>query len=237
VTIRVIVAVFTLQGTSPAGSVLLTLGRDILLAAFFIPAGITLLFAAWEYLEFRFRYSERWKPESLPAIQPPVWQPQQPRPMFQLISGVVWIIFWTLALFVPRFSWVWGGRGVFSPSETVYAMRTAMWLLAFFWISVSRLGSTRFAAAEWRRFLRTAVVVAGLVLAIFLLRGGDLLVAGPKWDPTQAKPLATLNQMVAGVLVLASVLAGLLCVHELRRFIRKSGGRLGRDHQTADSPS
>jgi hypothetical protein len=237
VTIRVIVTIFTLQGTKPAGAVLLLLGRDILLAAFFIPAGITLLFAAWEYLEFRFRYSERWKPESLPAIQPPVWQPQQPRPMFQLISGVVWIIFWTLALFVPRFSWVWGGRGVFSPSETVYAMRPALWLLAFVWISVSRLGSTRFAAAEWRRFLRTAVVAAGLVVALVLLRGGDLLIAGPRWDPTQAKSLATLNQMVAGVLVLACILAGLLCVHELRRFIRKHGRHLGGDRQTADSPS
>jgi hypothetical protein len=154
-----------------------------------------------------------------------------------MVTGVVWIIFWTLALFVPRFSLVWGGRGAFSPSETVYAMRPALWLLAFFWISVSRLGSTRFAAAEWRRFLVTAVVAAGLVVALVLLRGGDLLVAGPRWDPTQAKSLATLNQMGAGVLVLACILAGLLCVHELRRFIRKNGRRLGRGHHTADSAS
>jgi hypothetical protein len=223
VAIRVIVAVFTLQGTATAGSVLLLLGRDIVLAAFFIPAGITLLFAAWEYLEFRFRYSERWKPESLPPIPPPAWPPKQLRPAFQIISGVVWIVFWAMALFVPRFFWVWGGRGVFSPSETVYAMRPALWLLAFFWISLSRLGYTRFATAEWRRFLRTGVVVAGLVLALFLLRGGDLLVAGPKWDPTQAKPLATLNQMVGGVLVLACILSGLLCLHEFRRFARRLG--------------
>jgi len=33
----VIVAVFTLQGTATAGTVLLHFGRDILLAAFFIP--------------------------------------------------------------------------------------------------------------------------------------------------------------------------------------------------------
>jgi hypothetical protein len=111
----------------------------------------------------------------------------------------------------------------------VYALRTAMWLLAFFWISVSRLGSTRFATAEWRRTLRTTSVVAGLVLALFLLRGGDLLVAGPNWNPTQAKSLATLNQMVAGILVLASILSVLVCVHELRRFAR----RLGRHRQTA----
>ena len=68
VTIRVIVAVFVLQGTATAGSVLPRLGRDILLAAFFIGGGVTLLFAVWEYLEFKFRYSERWKPESLPPV-------------------------------------------------------------------------------------------------------------------------------------------------------------------------
>jgi hypothetical protein len=122
---------------------------------------------------------------------------------------------------------------VFSPSETVYAMRPALWLLAFFWIFVSRLSHTRFATAEWRRFLLTVVVAAGLVLALFLLRGGDLLVAGPNWAPTQAKSLATLNQMAAGGLVLACVFSGLLCLHELRRSVR----RLGRDRQTADSAS
>ena len=145
VTVRVIVAVFTLQGTATAGSVLLLLGRDVLLAAFFIPAGVTLLFAVWEYLEFKFRYSERWKPESLPPVPAPIRPPTQPRPMAQIVGGVVWLVFWALALFVPRFFWVWGGRGVFSPSETVYAMRPALWLLAFFWISVSWLSS----ASPW----------------------------------------------------------------------------------------
>jgi hypothetical protein len=232
VAIRVIVAVFTLQGTKTAGSVLLLFGRDILLAGFFIPAGVTLLFAVYEYLEFKFRYSERWKPESLPAVPTPVWPPKQPRPVVQIIGGVVWLIFWAMAMFVPQLSWVWGGRGVFSPSETVYAMRPALWLWAFFWTSVSWL-SYRFATAEWRRTLRTTSVVAGLVLALFLLRGGDLLVAGPNWNPTQAKSLATLNQMVAGILVLASILSVLVCVHELRRFAR----RLGRNRQTADSAS
>jgi hypothetical protein len=42
VTIRVIVAVFALQGTSPAGTILLGLGRDVLLAGIIIPPGITL---------------------------------------------------------------------------------------------------------------------------------------------------------------------------------------------------
>jgi hypothetical protein len=231
VTLRVIIAVFTLQGTTPAGSVLLTMGRDVLLATFFIPAGVTLLFAVWEYLEFKFRYSERWKPESLPRV--PVWPRSHPRPVVQIIGGVVWLIFWAVALFVPQFFWVWGGRGIFSPSETVYAMRPALWLLAFLWISVSRLSYTRFAAAEWRRLLRTAVVVAGMALALFLLRGGDLLVAGQNWNPTQAKSLATLNQMVAGALVLLSIFSALVFVQELRRFAR----RVGKDRQTADSTS
>src|SRR5579863_9245549 len=66
VTVRVIIAAFQFRGTATAGSVLLRLGRDILLAGFFIAAAVTLLFAFWEYLELRFRYSQRWKPESLP---------------------------------------------------------------------------------------------------------------------------------------------------------------------------
>jgi hypothetical protein len=129
--------------------------------------------------------------------------------------------------------WVWGGRGVFSASEAVYAMRLPMWLLALGGISQSWLNYTRYAAAEWRPLLRIFVSVAGIALAVLLLRGGDLLVPGPHWDSTQAKPLATLNQMVGGVLVLACIVAGLLCVHELRGFIRKAGRRLGRDRQTA----
>ena len=229
VAIRVIVAVFVFQGTTPAGSILLYLGRDILLAGFIIPAGITLLFAVWEYLEFKFRYSDRWKPESLPPVSLPIRQPA-PRSVVKIISGLVWLIFWAMALFLPEFSWVWGGRGVFSASETVYAMRLPLWLLIFFWISQSWLRYTHFAAAEWRRFLCIAINVAGLALAIYLLRGGDLLVAGPNWDSTQAKSLATLNQMVAGVMVLACIFSGLLCLQELRRLVR----RLGSDRQTAN---
>ena len=92
--------------------------------------------------------------------------------MVHIVGGVVWLVFWALALFVPGIFWVWGGRGVFSASETVYAMRLPVWLLIAFFISQSWLTHTRFATAEWRRFLRTAVVAAGLALALFLLRGG-----------------------------------------------------------------
>jgi len=234
VTVRLIITVFEFQGTATAGSILLRLGRDILLAGFLIAVGVTLLFAVWEYLEFKFRYSQTWKPESLPPVAPPIRQAQpQRRPVVQVIRGVGWLIFWAMALFLPGMSWVWGGRGVFSPSDAVYAMRLPMWLLVLAGISQSWLNYTRFAAAEWRAFLRVGVSVAGIVLAISVLRAGDLLVAGPKWVPAESKSLATLNQMVGGVLVLACILTGLLCVHELRRFIRKSGRRLGRNHQTA----
>jgi hypothetical protein len=225
VTVRVIIAVFQFQGTATAGSILPRLGRDILLAGFFIAAGVTLLFVLWEYLEFKFRYSARWKPEKLPAVPPPLRQPQQPRPVVQIMGGAAWLIFFAMALFWPWMFWVWGGRGVFSASDAVYAMRLPIWLLALGGISQMWLNHTRFAAAEWRPFLRIALTSAGLALAIFLLREGNLLVAGPKWDPTQAKPLATLNQMAGGVLVLACILAGLRCVHELRRFIKKTGRR------------
>ncbi len=231
-TVRVIVAVFQFRGTATAGAILLRLGRDILLAGFYIAAGVTLVFALWEYLEFKFRYSARWKPERLPPVPQPIRQPQ-PRPMFQIVGGVVWLIFFALALFSPWMFWVWGGSGVFSPSDAVYAMRLPLWLLALAGISQSWLTYTRFAASEWRAFLRIALNVAGIILVISMLRAGDLLVAGPKWVPAEARPLATMNQMTGGVLVLACILAGLMCVHEVRRFIRKSGRRLDGNHQTA----
>jgi multisubunit Na+/H+ antiporter MnhC subunit len=233
VTIRLIVAVFVFQGTTPASTILLTLGRDVLLAAIIIPAGVTLLFALWEYLEFRFRYSERWAPEALGPI--PLGGPQPPkrRPMVHIISGIAWLIFWALALFSPSFFWVWGGRGVFSPSETLYAMRFPLWLLAVSWVSLSSLGYTRFTSSKWRQILGKGVIIAGVVLAIFLVSSGDLLVAGPKWIPTQAKSLATLNQMIAGVLVLACIVVGLAWLRTFIRFIRRSSNH----PRTADSTS
>jgi multisubunit Na+/H+ antiporter MnhC subunit len=221
-TIRLIIAVFAFQGTSPAGTILLRLGRDVLLAGIIIPAGVTLLFAVWEYLEFKYRYSERWKPEALAPVPPPGPQPWRPRPMFHVLRGISWLIFLALLLYSPWFFWVWGGRGVFSPSDTLYTMRFLVWLLAFFGITQSWLRYTRFAAAKWRRALSLGVVAAGIVLTIFLLRTGDLLVAGPNWTPTQAKSLATLNQMLAGVLALACIVAGLaflrMFIHIVRRW-------------------
>ncbi len=153
--------------------------------------------------------------------------------MVQIVGQVAWLIFWAAALFLPAIWWVWGGRGVFGVSDAVYAMRLPMWLLVTAGFAQSWLNYTCFAAAAWRAFLRIALHIAGIVLVIYMLHAGNLLVAGPKWDPAQAGPLATLNQMLGGILMLACIFAGLLCVHELRRYIRTGGRRLHGDRQTA----
>jgi hypothetical protein len=220
VTIRLIVAVFTLQGTSPAGTVLLALGRDVLLAALIIPAGVTLLFAVCEYVEVKFRCSERWEPEALAPILPP--GPPPPKPMVHIIGGIACLVFLALALYSPWFFWMWGARGVFSPSDALYALRFPLWLLTFVGLFQSWLGYTRFAGRKWRHVLRIIVVSAGVALAAFLLTTGDLLIAGPKWNPTQARSLATLNQMIAGVLMLACIFAGLAFVRAFIRIVRRS---------------
>jgi hypothetical protein len=220
VTIRVIVAAFQSQGTATAGSILLYLGRDILIAAFVIASGVTLLFAVWEYLEFKFRYSERWKPESLPPV--PACTPQQMRPVARLTGEIVWLLFFAGALFLPQLSWVWGGMGKFSPSDALSAMRLPIWLLALFVFAQSWLNRAHLAAAL-RPFLRMAFSIAAIALAVWLLRADTLLVPGPNWTPTQAKPLATLNQMLGGVLVLFGVVAGLVFLKELRSSLRKTG--------------
>jgi hypothetical protein len=89
--------------------------------------------------------------------------------MVQFIGQIAWLIFLALALYSPSFFWVWGGRGVFSPSDALYATRFALWFLAFVAISQSWLRYTRFAAARWRHALRIGLVVSGVALAIFLL--------------------------------------------------------------------
>src|SRR5262249_25495708 len=132
VTIRLIVVVFALQGISPVRTILLTLGRDVLLAALIIPTGITLLFAVWEYLELKFHYSERWTPEALGPVPSPGTPPPKPRLIVYIVGGIAWLLFLALALYSPWFFWVWGARGMFSPSDALYAVRFPLWLLTFF---------------------------------------------------------------------------------------------------------
>jgi hypothetical protein len=238
-TIRVIVAAFAFRGTEPAGTILRRLGRDLLVGGLYIVASVTLVYAAWEYLAFKFgpsESSERWNPESLPPVPPPIRQLRpvvQPRPLVQITGGAAWLFFFAMALFWPGMFWVWGPAGVFNPSATVYAMRLPLWLLALSGLSEMWLNHTRFATADWRPFLRMAVSIAGVALAVVLLRGGDLLLAGPKWDPAQTQALGILNLIVAGALVLACIFSGLLCVYDLLHFVR----RLDRHRQTADLAS
>ena len=183
VTIRVIVVVFALQGTSPVAMIALDFGRDVLLAGIIIPAGVTLLFAVWEYLECKFRYSENGSRRLWVRSRPPCPRPPKHRPMVQIIGGIAWLIFWALALYSPWFFWVWGGRGIFSPSEALYATRFPLWLLAFFGISQSWLVYTRFAAGKQRQVLRIGVVGAGVALAIFLLQTGGSVGRGSELGP------------------------------------------------------
>jgi hypothetical protein len=227
----VIVAVFEFQGAGSASSILLRFGRDVLVAGFVIGAGVTLLFAAWERREFKFRYSEKWRPESLPPVPQPRSSPQ--RPAVHILGGMALILFWGMAMSLPALYWVWGGRGVFSASAELYEMRLPLWLLTMFAISQTWLKYTRFAAAEWRRFLRIATNVAAVVIVVLLLRTGDLLVPGPNWDPSEGKSLTTLNQMLSGSLVLVCIWSALGSVAELRRTVRGPGGHC----QTAGSVS
>jgi hypothetical protein len=224
-TVRVIVAVFAFQGTAAAGSILLNLSRDIMLVGFFIAAGVTAVFAAWEYLE------------SLAPVPPPMPQPPQPRPAVQIIGGIAGLFFLAMALFWPAMFWVWGLKGTFSPSATVLAVRLPWLLLVSLWISQTWLNYTRFAKADWRPALRTFVNMAGLVLVIHLLIHRDLLVAGPNMNPAQGATLAALNRFFAGILAIACISSGWVCVREWRRYIRNAGRRVGGDRQPADSAS
>jgi hypothetical protein len=224
VMVRVIGAVLAFQGAATAGSILLYLGRDIMVTGFLIGAGVTAVFAVWEYLELPFPYPERWKPEHLPAVRQP--QLKQPGPMMKVIRGVAGLFFFAMALFWPAMFWAWSRAGVFIPTATVYAMRLPFLLLALLWLSQVWLDSTRFAEAEWRPSLRTAVKIAGFVFVLVLLLQGDLLVAGPNMEPAQVSSLATLNRFFAGVLAIACISSGLQCVRDLGRILRKPGPRV-----------
>ena len=190
-----------------------------MVGAFLLAAGVTAVFAVWEYLKLPFPYAERWKPEQLPPVQKP--RTRQPRPIGKIMRGVVGLFFLAMALFWPAMFWVWDRAGTFSPSATVYAMRLPLLLLALLWISQLWLNT------EWP-MLRAAVNIAGLVIALVLLCQGDLLVAGPTMNPAQGAGLAALNRLFAGVLIVSCISASLQCIRELRSLLSTccSGARL-----------
>lgn len=224
-----VMAAFALRATAPAGSILLYLARDIMVGGFLIAAGVTAVFAVWEYLRLPFPYSERWKPEHLARVPAPMRQsrPAQQGPVVKTISGVASIFFIVMALFWPAMFWVWGRAGIFSPSTAVYAMRLPLLLLALLWISQIWLNYTRFSGAEWRPLLGLAVDIAGLLFALVLLGQGDLLIAGPNMNPAQSASLVSLNRFFAMLLLVSSISSGLQCVGDFRRLIRATGWRLG----------
>ena len=232
-----VIAALVFRGTAPGGSLLLYLSRDIMVGGFLIGAGVTAVFAVWEYLELPFPYPERWKPEDLPPVPPPLRQPRiaESRPIVKIMGAVAGLFFFAMALLWPAMFWVWDRTGTFIPSATVYAMRLPWLLLALLWISQTWLNYTRFAEADWRAFLRIAVHLAGLVFALVLLCQGDLLIPGPNMNPTQGAGLANLNRFFAVVLLVSCISSGLQCVGEWRRSRRATEWRLGRDRQTADS--
>ena len=225
-----LVAALAFRGTAPGGSSLLYLSRDIMAGGFLIGAGVTAVFAVWEYLELPFPYPERWKPEHMPPVPPSIRQPgtAEPRPVVKIMGVVLGLFFLTMALFWPAMFWVCNRRGIFGPSATVYAMRLPLLLLALLWISQIWLNSTRFAEAEWGPFLRIAVNIAGFVSALVLLYQGDLLIAGPNMNTAQGAALANLNRFFAVVLLVSCISSSLQCVRELRGVRRTTGWRRGR---------
>jgi len=89
-------------------------------------------------------------------------------------------------------------------------------------VQVSRLNAgTNSLGTSMELYVIAAAVIGGVALSIFLLSAGDLLVAGPKWDSSQAKSLMTLNQMIAGVLVLGCIVVGLAFLRKFIRIVRR----------------
>ncbi len=231
-TILAVKACYVFPGRSNLASFLLRFGRELVFGTVIVIAGVTVIFAAWEYLEFKFRFWENWDPRSLSPV--PSWTPPSiPRrqPAVQVIGGIAGLVFLALALFYPPLYWIWGGGGHFDLSPAAYAMRLPLWLIAVFAVVQPWLNYTRFASAEWRRFVRVALYIAGLAVAISVYRAGHFLVAGTHWNASRnAASLATLNRMISGTAVLACVLLSIICIHELRGSMRLLGGRHDSGH-------
>jgi hypothetical protein len=223
-TVLIIKACYIFPGRSSLGSFLWQLGRELFFAGIIVTAGVTTIFAAWEYLEFKFRFWERWNPKSLAPVPTPVSRRRAPRPLVQIMGDVALLAFLALALFYRPLFWLWGGGHHVDLSPAGSAIRVPLLLVAAFAVSQSWLKYTRFASALWRRFLRLAVYLAGLALAVYLVRAGDVLVPSGNWGtPGYSASLTTLNRMISGTSVLATLLLLLGCVYELRRSMRRLG--------------
>jgi hypothetical protein len=215
---NIIIAVVMFTKSPHPGAVLLHLWRNLWLGGISAVGWITIVFAAMEHFQVKFRYLAKWNPRSLPAIP---HRKAQPPPIVQIVVGTVLLVLWAITLYSPRLMLL-GRASVFNVSPPWYAMRVPLLLLAVFGIARACLKLTRFASAEWLPLVRIGINISGLAFIIFFLRAGDLLVPGTNWNPSRdGASLAIVNQIVSWSLVGASVLSALMCLHELRRYVRR----------------
>jgi hypothetical protein len=217
VAINIIVAAFLFAKSPHAGATLLHLLGNIWLGGVATVGWITVVFVAIEHFQVKFRFLERWNPRSLPAIPR---RRAEPSPIVQIVVGTFLLGLWAMVLYSPRMMLL-GGTSVFNVSPAWDAMRLPLLLLAAFGILRACLKLDRFARAEWVPLVRIGLNSAGMALFILLLQAGDFLVRGTHWDPSRyGDALAIVNRIISGSLVLACVLSALMCLHELRGYLR-----------------
>ena len=106
-----------------------------------------------------------------------------------------------------------GGATVFDLSPAWYAMRVPLLLLAAFGVVGACLKLDRFAAAEWVSLVGMGVNLVAIALLFRLVQASG--------DPSRySDALAIVNRIIAGSLVLACVLSALMCLRELRIYMR-----------------
>lgn len=214
VAINLIVAAFLFAKSPHPGATVLHLCGNIWLGGVSTVGWITVLFAVWEHWQVKFR----WNPQSLPAMPR---RRAEPKPVVQIVAGAVALVLWTFALYSPR-TILLGGNDVFDLSPAWYAMRLPMLLLAAFGIARACMKLTRFASAEWLPLVRIGINISGVALLIFLLRAGDLLVPGTHWDAARfGVALGIVNQIVYWTLLCVCLFSALMCLHELRGYLRR----------------
>lgn len=217
IAVNIIVAAFLYAKSPSLAATLLHLGSNIWLGAIVAVGWITISFAALEYFQLDVKFLREWNPQSLPAIP----RPRAPvSARVQIIAGMVVLPLWALALYSPR-TMLLGGAAVFDLSPAWYAMRVPLLLLAAFGLVRACLKLDRFASAEWVPLVGIGLNLVAVAFLIRLVQAGGLLVPGTHWDPTRfGDALAIVNRVIAGSLVLACVLSALMCLHELRIYMR-----------------